>query len=108
VCVEQATDNTYVFSPPSTFFHSIPGMKAKKLVPKVGALQRWVRDCDAAGGSATSDPMVWRVLDAMLRLADPRRIATPAEDAEGWWCGVVCSLVDQGDVCVCVWRCVYS
>ncbi|GAA5944826.1 hypothetical protein JCM3775_007320 [Rhodotorula graminis] len=37
--------------------------------PKLGALQRWVRDCDAASRSDGSfgDDMVLRVLDAVLR-----------------------------------------
>ncbi|GAA5911626.1 hypothetical protein JCM6882_008057 [Rhodosporidiobolus microsporus] len=37
--------------------------------PKLGALQRWVRDCDAASRSDGSfgDEMVLRVLDAVLR-----------------------------------------
>ncbi|KAJ3299634.1 hypothetical protein HDU76_006256 [Blyttiomyces sp. JEL0837] len=67
-------------------------MRAKKIVPKLGALQRWVRDCDAAavtvpstaasgkktqttttvGYSGKRDAVVMRVLDAILRTSDPK------------------------------------
>ena len=38
-------------------------------MPKLGALQRWVRDCDAASRSDGSygDSEVLRILDAILR-----------------------------------------
>ncbi|KAL8290348.1 hypothetical protein RQP46_002606 [Phenoliferia psychrophenolica] len=44
-------------------------LRLRKLVPKLGALQRWVRDCDAASRSDGSygDSDVLRVLDAILR-----------------------------------------
>ncbi|KAK4695319.1 hypothetical protein P7C70_g8568, partial [Phenoliferia sp. Uapishka_3] len=44
-------------------------LKLRKLVPKLGALQRWVRDCDAASRSDGSfgDAEVLRVLDGILR-----------------------------------------
>ena len=40
-------------------------------VPKLGALQRWVRECDAA---ESNDPLVIQVLDSILRTADPSQI----------------------------------
>jgi hypothetical protein len=52
-------------------------MRASKTVPKVGALCRWVRDCDAASG--LDDPRVCAVLDAILRTADPTMVPAPAE-----------------------------
>ena len=87
-------------------------MRKRKVVPKLGSLQRWVRDCDAAGGSllvfsddrdpqlnhspnasavgsvsdtALSDDeiMVFRVLDSIIRTVAPRQIACCAADAEG-------------------------
>lgn len=44
-------------------------LRLRKLVPKLGSLQRWVRDCDAASRSDGSfgDSEVLRVLDAVLR-----------------------------------------
>jgi hypothetical protein len=41
--------------------------------PKLGALQRWVREIDAAG---TDDPLALEVLDAMLRVVAPESIVT--------------------------------
>ncbi|ORY83589.1 hypothetical protein BCR35DRAFT_303477 [Leucosporidium creatinivorum] len=48
--------------------------------PKLGALQRWVRDCDAASRSDGSfgDEMVLRVLDAVLRCTN----GVPTESEE--------------------------
>ncbi|KAJ3107478.1 hypothetical protein HDU97_004074 [Phlyctochytrium planicorne] len=48
-------------------------MRSKKLKPKLGALQRWVRDCDAANSSKKTgrDKTVMEVLDSVLRTADP-------------------------------------
>ncbi|KAF9964291.1 hypothetical protein BGZ70_006675 [Mortierella alpina] len=48
-------------------------MRTRNQVPKLGALQRWVRDCDAASAKsgAFGDPVVLRVLDSMLRTVDP-------------------------------------
>ena len=43
-------------------------MPSHFLRPKLGALQRWVRQVDAAG---TDDPMALEVLDAMLRVVAP-------------------------------------
>lgn len=44
-------------------------LRLRKLVPKLGSLQRWVRDCDAASRTDGSygDSEVLRVLDAVLR-----------------------------------------
>ncbi len=41
------------------------------LCPKLGAVQRWVRQLDAAG---TEDPLALGVLDAILRLVSPETI----------------------------------
>ncbi|KAG0366411.1 hypothetical protein BGX24_003705 [Mortierella sp. AD032] len=51
-------------------------MRAKGQVPKLGALQRWVRDCDAASAKngEFGDPVVLRVLDSMLRTIDPSMV----------------------------------
>lgn len=48
-------------------------MRATGMVPKLGALCRWVRDCDAAHGGL-EDPMVCTVIDAVLRTADPGQV----------------------------------
>lgn len=44
-------------------------LRLRHIKPKLGALQRWVRECDAASRSDGSfgDTMVLRVLDAILR-----------------------------------------
>ena len=61
-------------------------MRTRGQVPKLGALQRWVRDCDAAsaknGVYAQGDPVVLRVLDSMLRTVDPTMIPTKADEEE--------------------------
>ncbi|KAJ3105116.1 hypothetical protein HDU96_008683 [Phlyctochytrium bullatum] len=51
-------------------------MESKKLAPKLGALQRWVRDCDAANSFKKNgrDRMVLEVLDGILRVADPELV----------------------------------
>ncbi|KAG0244533.1 hypothetical protein BGW41_007296 [Actinomortierella wolfii] len=51
-------------------------MRLRKQIPKLGALQRWVRDCDAASAKsgAFGDPVVLRVLDCMLRTVDPSMV----------------------------------
>ncbi|KAI8612041.1 hypothetical protein BC830DRAFT_1138583 [Chytriomyces sp. MP71] len=48
-------------------------MRAQRQYPRLGALQRWVRDCDAVASTTTHrrDGIVMRVLDAILRTADP-------------------------------------
>ncbi|CAM0138080.1 hypothetical protein VKS41_001303 [Umbelopsis sp. WA50703] len=56
-------------------------MRSKGQVPKLGALQRWVRDCDAASlrDGSHADPQIFRVLDSILRTADPELIPKPTE-----------------------------
>ncbi|KAJ3067647.1 hypothetical protein HDU98_009143 [Podochytrium sp. JEL0797] len=55
---------------------SLSQMRATRQFPKLGALQRWVRDCDAAANTTTQqrDQVVMRVLDAALRTADPNTV----------------------------------
>jgi len=57
-------------------------MRQKSQVPKLGALQRWVRDCDAASAKngAFGDPVVLRVLDSMLRTVDPTMVPKKSTD----------------------------
>jgi hypothetical protein len=45
---------------------ALQAMQASGQAPKLGALCRWVRDCDAASGF--DDPLVCRVMDAALRV----------------------------------------
>eukprot|EP01117_Protostelium_nocturnum_P018002 TRINITY_DN7423_c0_g1_i1.p1 TRINITY_DN7423_c0_g1~~TRINITY_DN7423_c0_g1_i1.p1 ORF type:complete len:522 (+),score=178.22 TRINITY_DN7423_c0_g1_i1:116-1567(+) len=51
-------------------------MRIRGESPKLGALQRWVRDCDAASGrdGTFGDPQVLRVLDSILRTTTPEII----------------------------------
>ncbi|KAF9352427.1 hypothetical protein BGX34_012167 [Mortierella sp. NVP85] len=51
-------------------------MRVRGQVPKLGALQRWVRDCDAASAKsgAFGDPVVLRLLDSILRTVDPSMV----------------------------------
>ncbi|KAI8832709.1 hypothetical protein BC829DRAFT_428555 [Chytridium lagenaria] len=62
-------------------------MRKKDMRPKLGALQRWVRDCDAANSFKKHgrDTEVMEVLDSVLRTADPALIPTeknpPVTDA---------------------------
>lgn len=51
-------------------------MRRSGEVPKLGAVQRWVRDCDAKGG----DPLALRVLDGILRTAAPEQVASVSRD----------------------------
>lgn len=49
----------------------------REQVPKLGALQRWVRECDAVltpTMSQTEENKVWQVLDAILRTTQPEMI----------------------------------
>jgi hypothetical protein len=46
-------------------------MRALRQVPKLGAVQRWVRACDAA----VHDPAALQVLDAVLRTCDPELVS---------------------------------
>ena len=53
-------------------------MRQRKQVPKLGSLQRWVRDCDAAGDY---DSEAMFVLDSVLRTADPAQIGAMSCEA---------------------------
>ena len=55
-------------------------MRAAKERPKLGALQRWVRECDAAG---TNDPAALRVLDGILRTSTPELVRDGPEGVPG-------------------------
>ncbi|KAG0085920.1 hypothetical protein BGZ93_000387 [Podila epicladia] len=59
-------------------------MRTRGQVPKLGALQRWVRDCDAASAKngAFGDPVVLRVLDSMLRTVDPTMVPTKDKSSD--------------------------
>ncbi|KAF9996842.1 hypothetical protein BGZ65_007579, partial [Modicella reniformis] len=63
-------------------------MRTRGQVPKLGALQRWVRDCDAASAKsgAFGDPVVLRILDSILRTVDPsmvpKRLGPDGEEEE--------------------------
>lgn len=53
-------------------------MVIREQVPKLGALQRWVRECDAVltpKMSQEEENRVWQVLDAILRTTQPEMIA---------------------------------
>ncbi|TYJ51825.1 hypothetical protein B9479_007581 [Cryptococcus floricola] len=54
-------------------------MYTRRLPPKLGALQRWVRECDATSGAdgAPGDPEALKCLDLILRIAN-----MTAEDKE--------------------------
>ncbi|KAJ3285449.1 hypothetical protein HK104_009475 [Borealophlyctis nickersoniae] len=61
-------------------------MRYKGQVPKLGTLQRWVRDCDAARGPDGGGPetdQILRVLDSILRTADPSMVPKRDEDDVG-------------------------
>ncbi|KAF8876946.1 hypothetical protein BD779DRAFT_1559065 [Infundibulicybe gibba] len=54
-------------------------MAIREQVPKLGALQRWVRECDAVLTPAMKkeeENRVWQVLDAILRTTQPELIAS--------------------------------
>ncbi|KAI8585566.1 hypothetical protein BDZ88DRAFT_432262 [Geranomyces variabilis] len=60
-------------------------MRERGMVPKLGALQRWVRDCDAVSGpdgGLKGQGEVLRVLDAILRTADPEMVPRGNGDVE--------------------------
>ncbi|KDR79257.1 hypothetical protein GALMADRAFT_223491 [Galerina marginata CBS 339.88] len=60
-------------------------MAIRGQVPKLGALQRWVRECDAVLTPVMSqdeENRVWQVLDAILRTTQPEMIA-PARLGSG-------------------------
>ncbi|PPQ65025.1 hypothetical protein CVT24_008173 [Panaeolus cyanescens] len=53
-------------------------MSLRGQMPKLGALQRWVRECDAVlspGMKPEDRDMVWQVLDMILRTTQPELIA---------------------------------
>lgn len=53
-------------------------MVIREQLPKLGALQRWVRECDAVltpKMSQEEENRVWQVLDAILRTTQPEMIA---------------------------------
>ncbi|KAJ3046420.1 hypothetical protein HK097_000874 [Rhizophlyctis rosea] len=55
-------------------------MRYRNQVPKLGTLQRWVRDCDAARGADGGSPetrQILKVLDSILRTADPSMVPKP-------------------------------
>jgi hypothetical protein len=54
----------------------LQAMRATGMVPKLGSLCRWIRDCDAASG--LDDPLVCSVVDAILRTADPSMVPVAA------------------------------
>ncbi|KAJ2995552.1 hypothetical protein HDV02_000669, partial [Globomyces sp. JEL0801] len=53
--------------------YELESMRENGIKPKLGALQRWVRDCDAASDpdSQATNPMVLKVLDSILRTTSP-------------------------------------
>ncbi|KAJ7054194.1 hypothetical protein C8F01DRAFT_1064081 [Mycena amicta] len=59
-------------------------MEIRGQMPKLGALQRWVRECDAVMNPSMSqeeENLVWRVLNAILRTTQPEFI--PSTSAAG-------------------------
>lgn len=57
-------------------------MVIREHVPKLGALQRWVRECDAVltpSMSQQEENRVWQVLDAILRTTQPEFIPSHQE-----------------------------
>lgn len=69
-------------------------LRLRSITPKLGSLQRWVRECDAAAISSArtknrsaseeekEEAMVWEVLDAILR-ATTKLGQSGAEPADG-------------------------
>ncbi|KAF8919357.1 hypothetical protein CPB85DRAFT_1278745 [Mucidula mucida] len=56
-------------------------MHIRGQIPKLGTLQRWVRECDAVltpDMSRDEQSMVWRVLDLILRTTQPEVISSSA------------------------------
>ncbi|GMK55524.1 hypothetical protein CspeluHIS016_0205800 [Cutaneotrichosporon spelunceum] len=58
-------------------------MYTRRLPPKLGALQRWVRECDATSGADGSpgDPEALRCLDMILRIANHTPGVVPAGES---------------------------
>ena len=55
---------------------SLAEMDEKSILPPLGALQRWVRDCDAVDGGSIGDEVApLRVLDSILRVSCPQLIS---------------------------------
>eukprot|EP00820_Chromera_velia_P026938 Cvel_10688.t1-p1 / transcript=Cvel_10688.t1 / gene=Cvel_10688 / organism=Chromera_velia_CCMP2878 / gene_product=hypothetical protein / transcript_product=hypothetical protein / location=Cvel_scaffold649:72797-74384(+) / protein_length=464 / sequence_SO=supercontig / SO=protein_coding / is_pseudo=false len=71
-------------------------MRLQKIVPKLGAVCRWVRDCDAAGDG--EDPQVLQVLDAVLRTADPPQIGMISSTADPPQIGMISSTADPPQI----------
>ena len=60
-------------------------MQIRGQTPKLGALQRWVRECDAVLTPEMTEEeqdKVWRVLDSILRTTQPELIGGSARDGE--------------------------
>jgi len=63
-------------------------MSIRREVPKLGALQRWVRECDAATvNDETWDPEVFQVLEAILRTTNPEDQGRVLKKQESWHVG---------------------
>lgn len=87
-------------------------LRLRKLVPKLGALQRWVRDCDAASRADGSfgDEEVLRVLDAILRTVEGRDEGVAVRRVDEWrmreasgenlWSEVLAGTFPGGPFCV--------
>jgi hypothetical protein len=71
-------------------------MLIREQVPKLGALQRWVRECDAVltpDMSQEEENRVWEVLNAILRTTHPELVSRSNNAEEGflkpgtrlWW-----------------------
>lgn len=54
-------------------------MRSKSASPKLGALQRWVRSCDAASADGSRNAHIMKVLDSILRTADPTLVGALAK-----------------------------
>jgi hypothetical protein len=56
-------------------------MRTQNKLPKLGSLCRWVRECDAAGEShSTDNTEVYRTLDAILRTSDPDMVGVQTNE----------------------------
>jgi hypothetical protein len=60
-------------------------MHVRRLTPKLGAIQRWVRECDAtsAPDGSPGDPVAFRCLDMILRIANLSSGPSPASASAG-------------------------
>lgn len=58
-------------------------MYTRRLAPKLGALQRWVRECDAtsAADGSPGDPEALKCLDLILRIANMTNANEQAQSA---------------------------